>query len=364
MNKTLANIPGYYGQVDDVGISLWRGAYQLNGLYLNKVDAETQVPFLNFPATDISIQWRALLKGKVVSEIEMDNPEIIYVFEDQESTPEGGEADVDDWTKALTDIVPLEINEFVIRNGKFAFVQLSADPNIDLAIENVQLTASNLRNVVEKERILPSPITATGVSFGGGQVRLDGNLNLVKEVPDMDIAFALENSDAQALNDFTEYYAGIDFERGTFELFSEMAIADGYLKGYMKPLLTDSKLIGPEDGFIETLWEGFVGFFGFILENQGTDTFATEIPLEGDLNNVEAGVWPALGAIVQNAWIEAFKGKTDDSIEFEDAFNEGDDLSKKEQRQQRREERKEERQERREQRKREREQRKAEKEAE
>ena len=38
VNKTLANIPGYYGQVEDIDIALWRGAYVIHGLYLNKLD--------------------------------------------------------------------------------------------------------------------------------------------------------------------------------------------------------------------------------------------------------------------------------------------------------------------------------------
>ena len=252
INKVLADIPGYYGQVDDVGISLYRGAYQVNGMYLNRVDAQTQVPFLNFPKTDISVQWRSLLKGKIVSEIEMLSPEVIYVFEDQETTPTEGEADVDDWTKALTDIVPLEINRFQVSDGTLAFVQLQADPNIDLKIEKLELTAENLRNVVEKGRVLPSPIRAKGVSFGGGNVSLDGDLNLIKEIPDMNLNFSLEKANASALNDLTSYYAGLDFESGTFELFSEIAIADGHLKGYIKPLLTNTRMIGKEDGFLES----------------------------------------------------------------------------------------------------------------
>ncbi|MFI8379027.1 DUF748 domain-containing protein [Leeuwenhoekiella sp. NPDC079379] len=347
INKALADIPGYYGQVDDVDIALYRGAYVLNKLYLNKVDAGTQVPFLNFPKTDISIEWKSIIKGKIVAEITMNSPEIIYVFEDQKTTPEGGTADVDDWTKAITEIVPLEINHFEVHNGKLAFVQLAADPNVDLAIEKLELTADNLRNVVEKGRVLPSPISATGISFGGGNVKLDGNINIIKEVPDMDLAFSLQKANATALNDFTNYYAGIDFDSGTVELYSELAIADGYLKGYMKPLLIDTKLIGKEDGFLETLWEGFVGFFKFAFKNQRTDTLATEIPLEGDLNNVEAGVWPTIGGIFKNAWISAFKGETDDKIEFKDAFNDDEDLTAKEKRAARKEERKQNREERR-----------------
>ena len=259
----------------------------------------------------------------------MDNPEIIYVFEDQQSEANGKEADVDDWSKVLTDLVPIEINSFEAYNGKLAFVQLSADPDVDLSINNLDLMATNLRNVEEKGKILPSSIKAFGVSFGGGNVKLEGAMNIIKEIPDMDIAFSLEKSNAVALNDFTNYYAGLDFESGTAELYSEIAIADGFLKGYMKPLLINSKFIGKEDGFLETLWEGFVGFFKFALKNQSTDTLATEIPIEGDLNNVEADIFSTVGGIIKNAWIKAFKGETNDTIEFEDAFKEAKELTSK-----------------------------------
>lgn len=356
INKVLADIPGYYGAVEDVDISLIRGAYVLNGLYLNKVNAKTQVPFLNFPKSDISIEWKSLFHGRIVSEIIMENPEVIYVFEDQKT--EGETPDVEDWTKALTDIVPIEINHFEVHNGKIAFVELQADPNIDLNITNLELYADNLRNVKSEGRTLPSPIHATAVTFGNGNLKLDGNINLIKEIPDMDLQFALENSDATALNDFTRHYAGIDFEKGTFGLYSEIAIADGYLKGYMKPLLTDSKLIGKDDGVLGVLWEGFVGFFKFILKNQRTDTLATKIPLEGDLNNVEAGTWPTIINIFGNAWIKAFKGEVDDEIDFKDAFQDAkDEANKKVEK----EDRKEARQERREERKAEREKKKEEK---
>jgi len=351
MNDVLADIPGYYGQVEDVDISLWRGAYQLNGLYLNKKTAQSEVPFLNFPETNISIEWRALLKGKIVSEIEMHSPEVIYVFEDQEKTPTEGEPDVEDWTKALTNIVPLDINNFQVYNGKLAFVQLQANPNIDLFINDLRLSAKNLRNVKQENKVLPSPITATGTSIGNGKLNLDGKINLIKEIPDMDISLSLKEANATALNDLTNFYAGLDFESGSVGVFTEIAIADGYLKGYVKPLLTNTKLIGKEDGFLETLWEGFVGVFKFILKNQGTDTVATKVPIEGDLNQVGSKVFPTVLNIFKNAWIQAFTGNVDDNIEYKDAFQEDKKESNKESRKQRREERKKERQERKEEKK-------------
>jgi hypothetical protein len=328
INEVLADIPGYYGQIDGVDLSLYRGAYSINGMYLNKVDAETQIPFLKFPETDISIEWNALFKGAIVAEITMNSPEVIYVLEDQKTAPNEESADVDDWTNALKDIVPLEINHFEVYDGTIALVGLMAEPNIDLQINELQLSARNLRNVIEKDRVLPSPITATGVSFGGGTVKLDGDMNLFQEIPDMDISFSLEKSEAKALNELTSYFAGLDFESGTFELYSEIAIADGYLKGYLKPMLTNTTMIGEEDGFLETLWEGFTSFFKFILKNKGTDTIATEVPIEGDLNNTKAGVWPTIGGIFKNGWFKAFKGETDESIEYQDAFRDAKESGK------------------------------------
>ncbi len=319
VNKVLADIPGYYGQVSNIDVSLIRGAYVIDSLYLNKVDAGSEVPFLDFAKTDISLEWKSLLKGKIVSEIILTKPQIIYVFEDQQIR-ESPEPELEDWTKALTDLVPIDINHLEVIDGKAAFVQLTAEPNIDLNMNQIQLNATNLRNVVRQERNLPSEIHATAVSIGNGNFKLDGKMDLVKQIPDMDISFSLENASVTALNDFTKHYAGIDFVEGNFNLFSEVAIADGYLTGYVKPLLKDSQLVGGEqDSFLNTLWEGFVGFFKFMLKNKGNNTLATKVPIEGDLNNVKTKVWPTIWNVFKNGWIKAYKGVFDDEVNFEDA---------------------------------------------
>jgi hypothetical protein len=324
VNKTLANIPGYYGHVEDIDIALYRGAYVIDSLFLNKVSAETQIPFLNFPKTDISIEWRALFHGKIVSEIYMTNPQITYIPEDQKpaDTTAVPQAQGDDWTAALRDLVPIDINHLEINGGKLSFMKVQADPNIDVFINNLNLTADNLRNVKAREHTLPSPITLRATAIGDGRVSLDGRVNLIKEIPDVDLSFALEEVNTPALNDLSKHYADIDFVRGKLNIYSEVAIADGHLTGYLKTMLTDTKLLGNDENFLETLWEGFVGFFKFALKNQRTDTLATKVPLKGDLNNIETGVWPAIKSIFVNAWIEAFSRSIDNEIKYDDAFKE------------------------------------------
>ncbi|MDN3596602.1 DUF748 domain-containing protein [Zunongwangia endophytica] len=321
VNKTLNNIPGYSGHVEDIDIALWRGAYAIDGLVLINEKAETETPLIDFPKTDISVEWKSLLKGKIVSEIAMHGPKFNYIFEDQQDSSATGNADTEDWTKALTDLVPIDINHLQINDGTANFVQLSTNPQIDMFMEKINLQATNLSNVVNGEKKLPSNIKATATSIGGGQVNLNGNMNLLREIPDMDLDFSLEKAKATGINDLTRRYAGVDFESGTFELYCEVAISDAYMKGYIKPMFINTKLIAKNDegGIFKKLWEGFVGVFKFVLKNQGTDTLATKVPLEGDLSNVKSGIFSTVINIFENAWINAFQNDVNEEINFEDA---------------------------------------------
>jgi hypothetical protein len=146
----------------------------------------------------------------------------------REKNTESAEPEAEDWTKALTDLVPIDINHLQIIDGTAAFIQLQADPNINLNLSNVNLNATNLHNIKQQQRTLPSNVEATAVSFGNGQLKMNGKMNLVKEIPDMDIEFSLEKADATALNDLTQHYAKIDFESGVFEALGKVAIADSF----------------------------------------------------------------------------------------------------------------------------------------
>lgn len=323
VNKVLNDLPGYQGSVEGIDIALIRGAYGVSNLQLRRRDAQTDVPFLNIPHADISIQWGALFKGKIVSEIFLTEPQLIYVFEDQLQAGQQ-EPETQDWTRALDELVPIDINHLNIENGRLGLVKVKADPTLDIYMDQLQLTADNLQLVRSDEQNLPSPVQANAVTIGQGKATLEGRVNIIKQIPDMDISLSIERIDATALNTLTLHYANIDFSSGRLDIYSEVAIADGYLKGYLKPLLTDAQLIDQGDGFFKQLWEGVVGVVKFVFKNQSTDKVATKIPIEGDLDNVEAGAWQTFVNIVRNAWVKAFQENIDEDIEFSDVQKEAD----------------------------------------
>ncbi len=323
VNNVLANIPNYYGEVEAIDVNLYKGGYQIKNMYLVKTNAETNIPVVNIKNADISIEWKSLFKGAIVSDIELTQPYYNFVIEDQQKDTINN-TDIESWTQALTSLVPIDINHLKIINGKISYIQTNTKPNIDIDIHNVNLDAKNLRNVVQKKRNLPSSISGSAESFGNGKMAIEGGVNLIKEIPDLDISLSLKNANITSINNFTNHYAGVDFKQGDFSFFTEMAIADGYMVGTVKPFLKNLKFISKKDSFIDVIWEGFLSFFKFLIVNKNNNTIATKVPFEGDLNNIKTNVYITIGNTFKNAWIKAFEELNKDEIDFKDATQKAD----------------------------------------
>ena len=79
VNKTLDALPGYTGHVADIDLHLYRGAYTIDSLVLLEENGNPKHPFLQIPETDLSIEWKSLLKGEFVGEVVMERPHMNLV---------------------------------------------------------------------------------------------------------------------------------------------------------------------------------------------------------------------------------------------------------------------------------------------
>lgn len=329
VNKVLAGLEGYRGSIHDVDIHLYRGAYSIDSLKVFKLDGNKTVPFVDIPVTDLSVEWRALFDGAIAGEVIFADPTLNFIggnegAEDPESTePAGNQAGGGvDWTEPIKDLMPLKINRMEIQNGTINFHNFTTKPQVLISLDEFQAVALNLNNTSDQEERLPSTISATATSIGGGRLTLSAGINVLKEIPDMDLDMKFEKVNMTALNDFFMAYANVDVEKGSFNLYSELTIDSGIVAGYVKPIAVGVKVVeGKEDKQkpINLLWQSFVGIVAEVFENQKEDQFATKVPLEGNLNkDINAGVWPSVWNIFRNAFVKAFERNTDDSVQFAD----------------------------------------------
>ena len=318
VNRTLNNIQGYEGSVDAISIHLYRGAYEIKGLKLYKKNGNIPTPFIDIADIDLSLQWGALIQGRIVSDVTLNQPILTFAINKNDTVKQTGK-DVD-WNKPIRDLMPIDINVITFKDGKLDYQDFSATPHVDVYIHHMDGELRNLRNVVDQTKPLPSQIIVHGDSIGGGKLALHGRMNILKPVPDMDIDAKLENADLTAFSNFTDAYGAIDIKKGRLSVYSELAIKDSHLNGYVKPIATDVSLIDMRKDMnpIKLAWDSVVAVVVEVFTNHSTGEFATKVPLEGNLGKggISTDTWAAISGVVHNAFIEALKKGTDGTVKF------------------------------------------------
>lgn len=318
-NKTLAEMDGYYGHVNDVDLHLYRGAYQLDSIYINKLDSATgdQTEFFSSRLVDLSIEWQALFKGRIVGEMEFRQPKLIFTKDKAELTDVA--KDTNDFRKILKDFMPLKVNRFEVFDGSLHYVDETSDPKVDISLDSTHIAAYNLTNVEKSGHTLPSTIRATAYAYEGS-LSFKMKLDPLAEDPTFDLEAEMEGLNLVLLNEYLKTYGDFDINKGTFGLYTEFAAKEGKFAGYVKPIIKDLDVLGPEDKedkFFKKLWEGVVGAAGVIFKNPRKDQVATKVPIEGEFGNAGINTWEAVFELLKNAFIQALLPQIDQQVNIE-----------------------------------------------
>jgi hypothetical protein len=316
-NRSLAKMHGYYGHVADIDIWLIRGAYQLKNIYINKVDTVTknQTTFFHSEVIDLSVEWKALFHGAVVGELVFQRP--LLRFTKDKAEPKQITKDTTDFRIILKKFMPLKINRFEVNHGTIEYRDSTSKPVVNLDMTETYILAQNLKSVYKtEENILPATVKAKSYLYEG-YLNYDMKLNPLAERPQFDLNAELVNTNLVKLNNFFKAYGKFDVNKGSFGLYTEMAAADGKFKGYVKPIIQDLDVVGPEDrhdSFLQKLWEHIVGAAGMVLRNWRKDQVATKVPIEGNYDNPNIGTLDAIVEVLINAYVQALMPSIDNQI--------------------------------------------------
>jgi hypothetical protein len=356
LNKTLQNdIEGYTGSVADVDIHLIRGAYAIDSLKLLKKNGKVPVPFVSVNKIDFSMDWQALFDGSLVAEIITFGPRLNFVDGPSEAQTQTGEEG--NWRETVQQLFPLNINRFVITDGRVHFQNLHASPKVDVYLNDIELVARNLTNSDKISKTMVASVNGTSRVMGDGKLDLHLDMNPLAENPPFNLDLAVEGVDLVRLNDFFRSYAKIDMEKGTFNLYAEVAGENNKFSGYVKPIFKDAKVLDLKDDAegkpFRVLWEAGIGLVNTVFKNYREKQLATKIPISGDLSDPDVDTWTAVVKVLENAFVQAISPDLDGTVNLgnlsdtEKELKEEAKRDKKAQRKERREEKREERRERR-----------------
>jgi hypothetical protein len=323
MNRKLASLESYQGSVADVDIALWRGAYGLDGVQIVKREGSHQTPFFSAPRIDISVEWRNLFKGSVVAEAKFLQPQVNLVQSKNEKEEQLGKEV--NWADSLKELVPIRLNTVAVQDGTVTFRTPGIATNDALVAHNVSGTVSNLTNVVEQDKETFADFAISANVLQGGAAKVSGSVNPLAATPTFDVNLAVEKVQLPQVNPWLRQYLKADAASGDFQLYLEVAAADGKFKGYAKPLMQNVDMHGLEDEnkpLLKKMWEGLVDFGTKIFENDDKEQVAARVPFSGALQNPKAGSLEAVVSVLQNAFVGAFANSLEGSISLRDVKTE------------------------------------------
>lgn len=321
VNNTLAGLDGFTGHVADIELGLWRGAYVIKGIEIEKTTEKEPMPFVSIDRTDISVQWGPLLRGSLVGEIELHAPKLNLVAErkaesKKEDNVEKREKDrvakgeETSWQKQVKELVPLDINRIAIINGEFHYKDPYSNPKVDIPVKNINGEVTNLTNSESLSEDMVARAKFTADALGSRSISLAGSMDPYAQKPTFSLKAEAEDLQFVKLNDFLKAYANVDAEKGTLSVYTDVEAKDGGFKGYIKPLTRDLEILSwnkEKEGFFGKLWEGVVGAVKDVVENDEKQQVATRVPFSGRVDNPEADIFETLFTVLENAFIEALR---------------------------------------------------------
>ena len=185
-------------------------------------NAHPDPPVAKIEELQASVQWRQLLRAKLVANFAVKRPAIYldtthFVQEAKDDVP----LEKRGWQDALQEMYPLKINEFKIEDGSVTYVD--DGPFAPLKLTGVNARAGNIRNIASKAGEYPSDVFVEATVFDSGKVKLEGNADFLAEPnPAVKAAVVFDNITLDYFQPITRRYhltvrKGVLTGRGDFE---------------------------------------------------------------------------------------------------------------------------------------------------
>ena len=240
-NKYLSEFsPTYYLHMEDLDISIIRGAYRFEEV-TGKLKGDDKT-FLSIKSVDVSIAWREIFRGRIVTDIVTDNLDFLFLKDMSKlSNPKEEAKDVKET------LFPVSVESVDLRRAQIVFEEYpSLDETSRLKIENIN---GQITNVTPTEEQQISAFNLSGSLQGDAQTVFIGELNMFKRPLLWDVDVEMKNFDLSKLNPVLIRKLPLSFTKGKMDLYAEAKNDNKIIKGYVKPFIKDIDVIANKEHF-------------------------------------------------------------------------------------------------------------------
>ena len=176
-------------------------------------EAHPDPPILHIPRLDASVQWKAIIFGRLVANFSLTRP-VLYadVTHLKREAADAKPVTEKGWQEAFQAIYPLKINEFKIVEGHVTY--WTGGPFAPLHLSHLNVVADNIRNIKSREHDYPSAVHLDAKLFDTGSIEADGHADfLAIPYPGVKVDVAFTGIDLDYFKAVTHDY-GVSIKNG------------------------------------------------------------------------------------------------------------------------------------------------------
>lgn len=301
-NRKLDALKAYSGHIDDLDLALLRGGYQIKGIEIVKTGSGQPVPFFKGDRIEATIEWRSLLQGSLVAEANLYRPQVNLVEAETERQSQLGKEV--NWVEQFKQLFPFRFNTVRVHDGTVTFRAPGIQTKDALTARHIDGRLANLTNVADSHKETFAGFHFTANVLDGGSAKVDGSVDPLAVKPTFDLNLSVKDVQLPQVNPWLTRFIKADAESGEFELYTELAAADGKFKAYAKPVMRDVNIYSskePEKNPLQRLWEGIIDV-------------AARIPISGTIEHPDTNLLSTIGSVMHNAFVAAFARSLEGSI--------------------------------------------------
>jgi hypothetical protein len=200
----------------------------------------------------------------------------------------------------------VRLDRIRISGAELGMINRASSPEYRLFVKNLRLDVDNLSNQ-SKDGVASA--RASGIFMGSGKAQATVKMRPQEKSANVDLQMTIEDVDMKTMNQLFLATGNFDVKAGVFSLFTEIAVRNGVVDGYVKPLFRDVDIYDRKQdkrkGIFRQMYEGILGGLSWLLQNQPRDEVATTTRISGRLKNPQTSTWEVVVGLVQNAYFQA-----------------------------------------------------------
>jgi hypothetical protein len=311
INKKL-EAADYPGHVEDVSLSVFKGALSLDGLTMTDKSGDNLKMRVGSISTDIN--WTGLLHKKILLSVDIQSPRLKIVL--PQATDEAAKAKEEAKQKVkekanktaekslgqtLKELPNFRIDSIALHNGQVEAIYTDSKPDQHITVHDIDFEAINLTNsrAISESMFASANGNLKINSEGEGNIKM--TFNPTAKVPTFTLKAQIKDLLLPELNPLFRHQVGLVVDSGTLSMFTESAAAKGAFQGYVKPVIRDLKVGNPSKGKpLKTLEKAAVQATSHLLSNSNQE-LSTRVPIEGRFDNPDIGLGAAVSNVLTNA---------------------------------------------------------------